>query len=103
MVSHAEPEPSDGISSDLGAVSCKNATNCVAVGSYFTNSTPFQMLTERYDGTHWRIIAAPKPAHASATANLSGISCSSPTTCMAVGFYDVEVDLAFASFTERYG
>jgi hypothetical protein len=39
-------------------------------------------LTERWNGSRWRIIPAPSPAHASL---LSGVSCPSPTVCVAVG------------------
>jgi hypothetical protein len=39
-------------------------------------------LAERWNGSRWHIIPAPSPTHASV---FSGVSCPSPTVCVAVG------------------
>ena len=71
----------------LGGVSCASATACFAVG-YSGNSfgTAGAPVTARWDGTRWAIQRTPRPAGASA-GFLSGVSCGSPTSCTAVGFF----------------
>jgi hypothetical protein len=73
----------------LAAVSCPAASFCMAVGenSYGAKAMPSpayrdRTLAERWNGTRWRIIPAPSPAHAS---RFSGVSCPSPSACVAVG------------------
>jgi len=73
----------------LAAVSCVTARFCMAVGDASRGAKAMPSpayrdttLTERWNGSRWRIIPAPSPAHAS---RLSGVSCPSPTACVAVG------------------
>jgi hypothetical protein len=66
---------------DLFAVSCPTAADCTAVGSTGTNQT----LAERWNGTRWTIQPTPT---VSASAYLHGVSCLSPDSCTAVGYYD---------------
>lgn len=83
--------PTGATAGSLAAVSCTSAASCVAVGS-FTTSTgadpalggPFVPLVAQWDGTAWTSQSAPVPAGA-ATAALTGLSCTSPTACVAVG------------------
>lgn len=77
--------PSPGINNVLNAVSCVSPTFCVAVGQYeIANSPPEpqQTLVEIWDGTGWSISSSPNPTTSDL---LSGVSCTSPTFCIAVG------------------
>jgi hypothetical protein len=74
---------------NLAAVSCPAASFCLAVGddSHGAKAMPSasyrdRTLVERWNGTRWRILRAPSPTHAS---RLTGVSCTSPTACVAVG------------------
>ena len=80
-------DDSTGLNNELLSVSCTSSTTCVAVGevnNFVGAPAPFYVgwLVETWDGTAWavRSIASPFPANA-----LGGVSCSSPTDCMAVG------------------
>ena len=73
----------------LAAVSCATARFCMAVGDASRGAKAMPSpsyrdttLAERWDGSRWRIIPAPSPAHASV---FTGVSCPSPTVCVAVG------------------
>ncbi len=73
----------------LAAVSCATARSCMAVGdaSRGAQAMPSPMyrdatLVERWNGSRWQIIPSPSPTYAS---RLSGVSCPSPTVCVAVG------------------
>ncbi len=80
--------------------SCVSATECVAVGSsiddvhvnavgnLFESSTPPQFpLSAIWNGTSWLApVAVPTPA-GTQTANLTNVSCSSTTSCLALGQY----------------
>ena len=80
------PAPSGAADSDLLSVSCANATNCIAVGSYRTSSSvgaPSLPLAAQWDGTAWTLLslAAPDPG----SAYLTDVSCASAASCVAVG------------------
>ena len=79
------PSPNTSLaqSNHLADVSCTSPTACVAVGDYqsVTNS---QTLVEIWNGVSWTI--APSPNTSPTQDNfLSGVSCTSPTACVAVG------------------
>jgi hypothetical protein len=75
----------DLFENDLNAVSCFSSTDCMAVGSAADASGTGQTLTESSNGGAWVIRAS---ANASTTANsLNGVSCTSATNCVAVGYY----------------
>ena len=68
----------------LEAVSCPDATHCVAVGSY--NGPTSQTLVETLSGGTW--IVTPSPDQGTNQANaLFGVSCSDAAHCVAVGEY----------------
>jgi hypothetical protein len=85
------PSPSPKLpagGAELNSVSCTSSTNCVAVGETLTFHEPGGYLTpypliEAWNGTSWRTEAIPKLAHTGAY--LNGVSCTSPSRCMAVG------------------
>jgi hypothetical protein len=82
----------------LAGVSCATATFCMAVGDYSSGagarpSPAFRdrTLAEAWDGSRWRIVHTASPANRSA---LSGVSCTSPRACMAVGTSTAQRTLA---------
>lgn len=72
--------------SSLAAVSCPSATTCVAVG-YATLSGVEVPLAESWDGKTWKLQTLARPAGFS-HGPFNAVSCSSATSCMAVGWYD---------------
>jgi hypothetical protein len=78
------PNPVSSIQS-LSAVSCTSPSACSAVGSYSTPGGD-RTLAERWDGTHWTIQPTPNPAGAT-NDDLNGVSCTSASRCIAVGFH----------------
>lgn len=82
------PSPNYGtgtISNTLTGVSCVSATFCEAVGYYVSATNAIQTLVETWNGTTWTLTASPD--HGTTTNVLSGVSCVSPTSCQAVGYY----------------
>ena len=78
------PNPNYG--SELSAVSCSSPIDCTAVGNDNGNAT----LIERWDGTSWSIQPSPTPVTATnihPAVDLTGVSCTAPTDCIAVGYY----------------
>lgn len=79
------PNPSGAISSELLSVSCTSSTACTAVGHYTTSSSS-ATLADRWDGTSWVAQTPPNPSGATES-SLLGVSCTSSTSCIAVGYY----------------
>jgi hypothetical protein len=73
--------------------SCAAATSCMAVGTHVKTSGVGVTLAERWNGSRWRIQPTPSPRRA-AVSSLWGVSCTAPSSCMAVG---VSVSQAGAS------
>jgi len=67
---------------DLIGVSCPSAASCVAVGKGPGGGTP---LAEHWDGTTWTTKPTVNPKPADADSFFSGVSCTSPSACTAVG------------------
>jgi hypothetical protein len=79
------PRPVTG---SLSAIWCGSATSCLAVGATKLNaprgtSAP---LAERWNGRAWTVLPVPSPAH-TVQSSLTGIDCTSPIACTAVGYY----------------
>ena len=93
------PTPSGAVESVLNGVSCSSATSCVAVGKYRDSTGTAQPLTEIWDGSQWLIQAVPNPTGSEASI-LNGVSCTSSTSCTAVGYYvsQYERSLTLAEF-----
>ncbi len=70
----------------LLAVSCASSSACMAVGyaRQANGEYPQHALTEAWNGKSWTIEPSPAPAHMSYV-ELAGVSCASPSACMAVG------------------
>jgi len=86
--------------SEFNAVACPSDTDCTLVGEY-DNGTDQLPLAENFDGTPYLAIDAfPAPSGAQTT-QLTGISCASTSSCVAVGYYsdatDGSGDTAFAA------
>ena len=92
----AHPEAQPAI---LDGVSCTSATACTAVGFSGTEATITASVSERWNGKSWAIQPTPHPSSLQGTA-LSSVSCTSPTSCIAVG-YSGKVSTA-AAFAEGW-
>jgi hypothetical protein len=83
------PRPRGTTYSLLGAVSCRSARFCTAVGDYqVDNSSRSRTLAEAWNGKTWTIKATPNPKDGVNGDGFSGVACSSPDACMAVGGYN---------------
>lgn len=80
-------------SAQLEAVACTRDGSCAAVGSYQDSSGNAQtMVLAKPPAGPWRQateIASPPNAAANPAAFMTGIACSGPGTCVAVGNYSV--------------
>jgi hypothetical protein len=75
----------------LPSVSCVSATTCIAVGSYGLNVAPHQTIGELYavrkvNGGSWTVQTVPDPADYQ-NGGFTGVSCTSASSCIAVGQY----------------
>ena len=80
------PTPKAGTRSFLIDVSCRSATLCEAVGSYYKKSGAQLPLAEKWNGASWKIQATPQPSGTTST-QLNGVACTSGSSCTAVGDY----------------
>jgi hypothetical protein len=80
----SSPNPRGSYAS-LNSVVCLTPDNCEAVGNY--NAEPLgevaHGLVERWDGHRWSVVPTPG---VKIFARLSGVSCTTPSFCMAVGW-----------------
>jgi hypothetical protein len=85
------PSPQGRTPASLYGVSCTSATACVAVGASDIGLRSRAPLAERWDGRRWSIqptVSPPAPrGRYTRDAELSGVSCTSRTQCVAVGSY----------------
>ena len=70
----------------LRGVSCSSPSACTAFGFYEPSSNSDQTLIESWNGSVWSIVSSP---NTSPTQNneLTGLFCSGPSACTAVGYY----------------
>jgi hypothetical protein len=70
----------------MWATSCANRNFCFAVGSYTTSVSDddTKALIFLWNGSSWSLVGAPDEGDSS---ELFGVSCSSTTSCLAVGDY----------------
>jgi hypothetical protein len=66
------------------SVSCTSSSACTAVGSYTNSSGTKVDLVNRWNGTEWLVQAMPNEPTGSIESALTGVSCSSSSSCMAV-------------------
>jgi hypothetical protein len=79
---------SKAIRNEMRGVSCPSANFCIAVGRYET-ATGSGVVAERWNGTEWIQQEPIQPTKAEIP-ELSSISCTSSTACIAVGGYRAE-------------
>lgn len=79
----AVPSPTGASSAALNGVSCKSTTACTAVGYWVDSTNKQRRLVERWNGTTWTVFD--KQSAGGAEQQLTGVSCTSATACMAVG------------------
>jgi hypothetical protein len=77
------PNPA-GATGSLRAVSCTSGNACTAVGTSAAFPHPLQALAERWNGTKWTIEPT-NPAFSSSNTLFNGVSCTSASSCLAVG------------------
>jgi hypothetical protein len=77
--------PAEGEKLGATGVSCTAANECTAVGYYFPKGSAKNLaFAERWNGKEWSIQTLPTPKGAETTL-LDGVSCTSATSCTAVG------------------
>jgi hypothetical protein len=79
----AVPGPSNTV---LSSVSCPTASSCEAVGEVPNSSFQEGTVAESWDGSAWTVQSTPNPS-ATQGSQLTGVSCTSATSCTAVGWY----------------
>jgi hypothetical protein len=78
-------DPPGATASWLNGISCSSATFCMAVGLYTQDSyDTFRPIAEIWNGGDWTLVP-PAVSPLWNFADLEGVSCTSPTWCMAVG------------------
>lgn len=73
------------VSADLVGLSCTGSA-CMAVGSFDPTSTTRDALAESWNGSKWSIVTAVAPTNVAA--ELTAVSCTTASSCMAVGRYE---------------
>jgi hypothetical protein len=86
------PATGDTTIDELIGVSCLSLANCSAVGESISASSPTVIketgFAQHWNGTAWSNVTVPWAASAGDTL-LSGVSCVSPTDCVAVGMSNI--------------
>jgi hypothetical protein len=95
------PSTSAAQTNFLNGVACLSASDCWAVGYYYSGGIAAQTLIERWDGTSWAIVSSP---NISATQYnlLYGMTCASGLDCWAIGIYYVDPGVT-KTLIEHYG
>ncbi len=96
------PNTSASDYNSLSGVTCVSASECWAVGYYFTSDNFVdQTLIERWDGISWSIISSPNTSTTEANVVL-GVTCVSASECWAAGYYYGLDDLISRTLIERW-
>jgi hypothetical protein len=86
--------------SNLDSASCTAANSCLLGGVYRSAAGNGVAWVEHFDGAHWRLVTTPAPTPAAGYFDyVNSISCSSATSCAAVG-ESGKTGSAFGAFTE---
>jgi len=75
------PDHAGAAASGLFNVACTSPRSCIAVGGTSSPNDIGGFLTERWNGTRWRVLPTPTLP----PGGFSGVSCTSPASCTAVG------------------
>jgi hypothetical protein len=85
-IRHAPHPPPKAIDSALAAITCSSGTSCFAVGTYSKSKYLGQSLVEQWNGRGWAVVGSPNPPKPNnQVVGLTGVSCASATSCLAVG------------------
>jgi hypothetical protein len=95
------PTPSGATGGSLAGVSCASTSDCTAVGYYTSSSGTALTLAEQWDGTSWTIEPTPNPTNSTGS-YLSSVSCTTTTTCTAVGRDYQNTSNVSLTLAERY-
>lgn len=84
------PEPEGGTVTRLSGVACPTVGFCFAAGTAATNPTTTgyenETVAELWNGATWSVVPTPNPSWSGVdSVSLTAISCTSPTSCTAVG------------------
>jgi hypothetical protein len=100
--------PTAGDTSQLDGISCTGADSCMAVGSSTNPATtnkgpsPTKTIAESWDGKTWTIDSMTAPPGGSDPDDvLTGVSCTTASTCVAVG-YRSNQDASFVTLGESW-
>ena len=80
-------DPAGSVTALVGGISCPSGSSCIAVGGFTSGDHPtrYVPLVERWNGTAWSVERVPAPTGVGLSSRLTGVSCTSPTACTAVG------------------
>jgi hypothetical protein len=96
------PMPAGASVGSLDGVSCPSATRCIAAGGYRPKlGSGVRPFVARWNGTAWTARTVPMPAGALG-AFLTGVSCTSPSGCTAVGDFDNADGTAVPPYAARW-
>ena len=79
-----QPTENRGTMDALNAVSCTSSSFCMAVGSFDNSSGVSRTFGEMWNGNAWVKVRTKDVGDANNS--LNGVSCTSPTDCIAAGF-----------------
>jgi hypothetical protein len=93
------PGTSDAV---LNGVSCASST-CIAVGTFGRRTGTDRVLAMTFDGARWSLRLPPHHRYEE-DASLNDVACTSPTSCIAVGRFGVELQVftGVAPLIERW-
>ncbi len=92
------PAPAGATGSQLVSVSCSSPSSCIAVGDFNPPGDRTASLAERWNGTRWTITHVPSPSPSAPIHTLTGVSCTSASSCIAVGSFGHDEEFPPASF-----
>jgi hypothetical protein len=78
--------PASTTNSELFGISCTSTSACTAVGYYEVAGNPRRTVAYRWNGTSWATQLPANPA-SHLLSDLRGVSCTTATSCNAVGYY----------------
>jgi len=97
----AVPFPKGYTSGSLAGISCLPSGSCVIAGVYGGDAKGEWVLFERWNGSKFapmKVSSEPKPGFFT----LNSVSCTSASSCVAVGTIDGPVVLSVTPFAERW-
>jgi hypothetical protein len=83
------PVTAAGSESELDSLTCSSTSSCTAIGNFSAPGPISFGMLDTLAGGKWKSVEAPLPAAAgqSARSYLSAVSCGSPSSCVAVGYF----------------